>query len=101
MCHAPIDDASPRVADNSLGTVPVLVVLSACRCGGGLCCLDGAALRKHTPVAPRLAAGAADDDVAAMNCSPHVCRALLQIGMTTSNEPGYYEDGEFGLRIEK
>ncbi|CAM9226800.1 unnamed protein product [Choristocarpus tenellus] len=24
----------------------------------------------------------------------------IQIGMTTSNEPGYYEDGEFGLRIE-
>lgn len=24
-----------------------------------------------------------------------------QVGMTTSNEPGYYEDGEFGLRIEK
>lgn len=21
-------------------------------------------------------------------------------GMTTSNEPGYYEDGEFGIRIE-
>ncbi|CAM9717427.1 unnamed protein product, partial [Hapterophycus canaliculatus] len=24
----------------------------------------------------------------------------IKIGMTTSNEPGYYEDGEFGLRIE-
>ncbi|CAM9544006.1 unnamed protein product, partial [Ectocarpus fasciculatus] len=24
----------------------------------------------------------------------------IKIGMTTSNEPGYYEDGAFGLRIE-
>lgn len=24
----------------------------------------------------------------------------LQAGMTTSNEPGYYEDGKFGIRIE-
>eukprot|EP00752_Nemacystus_decipiens_P016215 g14500.t1 len=24
----------------------------------------------------------------------------IKVGMTTSNEPGYYEDGEFGLRIE-
>ncbi len=26
--------------------------------------------------------------------------AGLQVGMTTSNEPGYYEDGSFGIRIE-
>ncbi len=26
---------------------------------------------------------------------------VVKVGMTTSNEPGYYEDGEFGLRIEK
>lgn len=26
---------------------------------------------------------------------------LGQVGMTTSNEPGYYEDGEFGIRVEK
>ncbi|CAM9376711.1 unnamed protein product, partial [Sphacelaria rigidula] len=25
----------------------------------------------------------------------------IKVGMTTSNEPGYYEDGLFGLRIEK
>ncbi|CAN0157101.1 unnamed protein product, partial [Laminaria digitata] len=24
----------------------------------------------------------------------------IKVGMTTSNEPGYYEDGEFGVRIE-
>jgi Xaa-Pro aminopeptidase len=24
----------------------------------------------------------------------------FKIGMTTSNEPGYYEDGAFGIRIE-
>ncbi len=24
----------------------------------------------------------------------------FQIGMTSSNEPGYYEDGSFGIRIE-
>lgn len=27
--------------------------------------------------------------------------AFSQVGMTTANEPGYYEDGEFGIRIEK
>lgn len=26
---------------------------------------------------------------------------FCQVGMTTSNEPGYYEDGKFGIRIEK
>ena len=30
----------------------------------------------------------------ALNASP------LKAGMTTSNEPGYYADGKFGIRIE-
>lgn len=25
---------------------------------------------------------------------------LLQAGMVCSNEPGYYEDGRFGIRVE-
>jgi Xaa-Pro aminopeptidase len=32
--------------------------------------------------------------VTATNASP------LKAGMTTSNEPGYYADGKFGIRIE-
>jgi Xaa-Pro aminopeptidase len=25
---------------------------------------------------------------------------LMQVGMVVSNEPGYYEDGGFGIRVE-
>jgi len=27
-------------------------------------------------------------------------KAALKAGMTVSNEPGYYEDGRYGIRIE-
>lgn len=32
-------------------------------------------------------------------CLAH-SKAALQAGMTVSNEPGYYEDGKYGIRIE-
>lgn len=28
------------------------------------------------------------------------CIVLSQVGMICSNEPGYYEDGGFGIRVE-
>jgi Xaa-Pro aminopeptidase len=31
---------------------------------------------------------------------PHFNATALKAGMTISNEPGYYQDGEFGIRIE-
>ncbi|KAI8873809.1 Creatinase/aminopeptidase, partial [Ramicandelaber brevisporus] len=31
---------------------------------------------------------------------PHLVDVALQAGMTVTNEPGYYEDGKFGIRIE-
>ena len=33
-------------------------------------------------------------------CRPSSANTPLQAGMIVSNEPGYYEDGQFGIRIE-
>jgi len=37
-------------------------------------------------------------------CTAKCClgnnKAALKAGMTVSNEPGYYEDGRYGIRIE-
>lgn len=34
------------------------------------------------------------------NISPRSADAVLKAGMTITDEPGYYEDGKFGIRIE-
>lgn len=43
-----------------------------------------------------------EQDVQLLCCS--ACHAALccsaQVGMICSNEPGYYEDGGFGIRVE-
>ena len=73
--------------------------------GGSLCKLFCVQVMANGPMTSTLVRSPAPSWATAKShdglmCRPSSANTPLQAGMVVSNEPGYYEDGKFGIRIE-